>query len=310
MTTILDYIGNTPLVEIQRIWKSDKVRIFAKYEGANPGGSIKDRVAKYMIEQAEKSGKLKKGMTILEATSGNTGIGLALVANVKGYNCNLVMPQSVSSERIKILQALGANIILTDGNTDSAIDFVHFLMKQKHQKRYYYNPNQFDNDDNWKTHLWNTAPEISHQLHFSFDKVLPPNFIISAIGTTGTIRGISTYFKIKCKDFPVETKAIAISPQRDSKIQGLKNLQFQRVLKIYKKRLIDETITVRDTDAFEMTRRLAREEGLFCGMSSGAAMCGAIEVAASLTKPANIMVILPDRGDRYLSTGVFNKCGN
>jgi len=299
-------------VEIENLWKSGEVRIFAKLEGSNPGGSVKDRVAKYMIQQAIERGELKPGMEVLEATSGNTGIGLAMVCAALKYKCTLVMPKAVSEERKKILRAYGARLIEVDGATDLAITTVAEMMKT-HGWVHHYNPNQFDNPDNWKTHYMETAPEIAKQLGeicywTGHSPYMNPTHFVSAYGTTGTIRGCSAWFKFTYRTVlhieRYRTKIIAVSPQKNSKIQGLKNLQFQIVPKIHNPRYINETLFATDKEAFEMTRKLAKVEGIFCGMSSGAAMSQAIKVAKEL-KSGTIVVILADRGDRYLSTGVF-----
>ena len=315
--SIIRAIGNTPLVEIKNIWQSDKVRIFAKIEGCNPSGSIKDRIARYMIQRAIQSGEFKPGMEIIEATSGNTGISLAMVAAALGYKCTIVMPKSVSVERSKLIHAYGASLVLVDGNTDDAINFVNILIKRYtdviKENGYWYNPNQFSNDDNWLAHFFTTGPEITRQLYKLTNSTgyphLNPTHFVSAYGTTGTIRGCSSWFKNNYVDTPiherVRTKVIGVSPKKNSKIQGLKNLQFQRIPAIHDPRYIDETVYAVDKEAFEMTRRLAREEGIFCGMSSGAAMSVAIKIAKEIEGYANIVVILPDSGNRYLSEGVF-----
>jgi cysteine synthase B len=202
--TILDSIGNTPLVEIKKIWKSNRVRIFAKVEGMNPGGSIKDRVALNMIQQAINRGDLKPGMEVIEATSGNTGIGLAMVCAALGYKCTLVMPDSVSRERYQLCKAYGANVESVTGNTDDAIKLVNYwkTWKKLETGEYiFYNPNQFDNPDNWKTHWLYTGPEISGQLHsIARTKQVPnPNVFVASCGTTGTIRGCGAWFNYNYK---------------------------------------------------------------------------------------------------------------
>lgn len=321
--SILKAIGNTPLVEIKNIWQSDKIRIFAKIEGCNPSGSIKDRIALYVVQQAIRRGELKPGMEIIEATSGNTGISLAMVAAALGYKCTIVMPKSVSVERSQIISAYGASLVLVDGKTDDAIEFVEDMIKrdkstlqERNTHGYWYNPNQFDNDDNWLAHFFTTAPEIAKQIgkltYWTGHNIYcNPTHFISAYGTTGTIRGCSAWFKnnyidtLECER--IRTKVIGVSPKKNSKIQGLKNLQFQRVPKIHDPRYIDETIYAIDKEAFEMTRRLAREEGIFCGISSGAAMSVAIKIAKEMNPDtyADVVVIFPDNGNRYLSEGVF-----
>ncbi len=317
--SILDNIGNTPLVEIKNIWKSDRVKIFAKVEGMNPGGSVKDRIAKHMILKAINAGKLKPRMEVIEATSGNTAIGLAMVCAALKIKCNLVMPKSVSVERSQICRAYGATIVLIDGSMDDAIKHVEDIMQSQVKLALdysiptnclFFNPNQFDNPSNYLAHYHNTGPEICHQLRRALNwtgySYPNPTHFVAACGTTGTIRGCAEWFKNNtgCKEEYIDTKIIAVFPKKDSKIQGLKNLQFSRVPKIHKKELIDESIYADDKEAFDMTKRLAREEGLFCGMSSGAAMAVAIKKAKTLDSGI-IVVILPDNGYRYLSEGIF-----
>lgn len=314
--SILDNIGNTPLVRINKIWKSEDVQIFAKVEGMNPGGSIKDRIAKNMILTAIKQKKLKPGMTVIEATSGNTAIGLAMVCASLGYNCTLAMPNTVSKERSQICRAYGATVSLIDGNMDAAIERVKFAMKSKLNQLAFYNPNQFDNAANWKTHYEFTAPEICNQLmnllHWCgyFDP--NPTHFVAACGTTGTIRGCAEYFLKRYitinnhspSNEGIRTKVLGVFPKPGSKIQGLKNLEISRVPKIHAPRLIDASVFADDKEAFTMTKRLAREEGLFCGISSGAAMAEAVKLAKTL-EHGFIVVILPDNGYRYLSEKVF-----
>ncbi len=313
MNNILDNIGNTPLVEIKNIWKSDKVRIFAKVEGMNPGGSIKDRIAKRMIFKAIERKQLKPGMRVIEATSGNTAIGLAMVCAALGYKCTLFMPDSVSNERVQICRAYGADVVLIEGNIDDAIDSVNLIYNHSVNKNYFYNPNQFDNDDNWRAHYKTTALEICNQLRVYRNYIglgnPNPTHFVAACGTTGTMRGCALGFKRNYEQSSRfnridNTKIIAVFPEKDSKIQGLKNLQFSKVPGIYKECLIDESVFVNDKDAFKMTRRLAKEEGLFCGVSSGAAMAAAVKLAKTLDS-GFIVVILPDNGYRYLSEDVF-----
>lgn len=311
--SILDNIGQTPLVEIKKLWKSEDVRIFAKVEGMNPGGSIKDRVAKNMLLEAIRTKELKPGMEVIEASSGNTAIGLAMVCAALGYKCHLVMPSSVSKERSQICHAYGAQITLVDGNMDDAIAHAERISKTY---SIFYNPNQFDNTANWKAHYEHTAPEICKQLMslLPWCGVLPPNptHFIACCGTTGTIHGCARYFKERYveintylrHDESIKTHVHAVFPKPQSKIQGLKNLQFSRIPGIYAPRLIDESVQADDKEAFDMTKRLAKEEGLFCGISSGAAMAEALKLARTL-EYGFIVVILPDNGYRYLSEKVF-----
>ncbi|WP_028315544.1 cysteine--tRNA ligase [Desulfatibacillum aliphaticivorans] len=294
MDSILDYIGNTPLVEIRRLNPNPAVRIFAKLEYFNPGGSIKDRAALSMIEEGERTGELTKDKTVLEATSGNTGIGLALVCSVKGYRLLLAMSESVSEERRKILSARGAEILLTPGRlgTDGAIEEVYRLVRENPDK--YFMTDQYNNEANWKAHVQGTAPEIWEQ---SMHQI---THMVATIGTTGTCMGLSRGLKA----FNPKIRMIGVEPYFGHKIQGLKNLKESYVPEIFDKKALDEKVNVDDEEAFEMARRLAREEGLFVGMSSGAAMAIACKKAMEL-KSGVIVALLPDSGERYLSTSLF-----
>lgn len=296
---VIDCIGNTPLVKIETINPMPEVTIFAKLEGNNPGGSIKDRIAHYMIKDAEDAGLIKKGDTILEATSGNTGIGIAMVGAARGYRVKLVMPECVSLERRKVLEAFGAELILSPGNegTDGAIRLAHKIVAE-HPKDYFM-PNQFDNNSNIRAHYETTGKEIIEQTGGRLD------IFVSGMGTTGTIMGAGR----RLKEFNDKIRIIGVEPFLGHRIQGLKNMQESIVPKIYNSSALDEKINVNDEDAFETARKLALKEGLFVGMSSGAAMFGALRMAEKLKK-GTIVVILPDRGDRYLSTTLFaSVCG-
>ncbi len=291
---ILECIGNTPLVRISYLKPKNNVEIWAKLESFNPGGSIKDRPALYMIETAEKRGELTKDKIILEATSGNTGIGLALVAAVKGYKILLVMSEGVSEERRKILKALGAEIKLTPAHlgTDGAIEYAYALAREKPDK--YWLVDQFNNDANWMAHYHGTAIEIWDQTGGEIQAV------IATMGTTGTIMGISR----RLKELNPEIKIIGVEPYMGHKIQGLKNMKESYAPGIFDRRLIDEIINIEDEEAFEMARLLAKNEGLFVGMSSGAAMVAALKVAEKMER-GNIVTVFPDGGERYLSTHLF-----
>ncbi len=295
--SVLDAIGNTPLVEVKNIWDSDRtgVRIMAKLEGSNPGGSVKDRPALYMLKDAVASGKLTKGKIILEPTSGNTGIGMAMVAAAMGFKIKLTMPTCVSTERRAVLQALGAELELTPGcdKTDGAINRAHHIMESVGDQ--YFMPNQFDNPQNYLAHYHTTGPEIFAQTKGEVDA------FVAGMGTTGTLMGCSMFFKEKKP--PV--KIMGVEPKLDHRIQGLKNMHEAIVPKIYDPSRLDGIISCNDEDAFETTRDLSIQEGLFCGLSSGAAMWGAIQVARDLSRGSTVVVIFPDRGDRYLSTEVF-----
>ncbi len=292
--SILDCIGNTPLAKLDKINPNPKVRILAKLEGNNPGGSVKDRIAYYMVQEAEKSGKLKNGATILEATSGNTGIGLAMVGTAKGYKVKLVMPECVSMERRKVLEAFGAELVLSPGNegTDGAIRLCHKIYDEN--KGGYFMPNQFDNEANIKAHYETTGREIYEQTKGEV------SVFIAGMGTTGTLMGAGR----RLKEYNSNIKIIGIEPYLGHRIQGLKNMKESIVPKIFNPSALDEKLNVNDDDAFNTTRLLAMEEGLFVGMSSGAAMWAAIKQAKEM-KEGTIVVILPDRGDRYLSTALF-----
>ena len=292
--TVLDLIGNTPLVRINRLNPNPNANIYAKLEGDNPGGSIKDRIARKMIEQAELEGTLTKGKTIIEATSGNTGISLAMIGCIKGYDVEIVMSGAVSSERRKTIKAFGAKIILTDSEkgTDGAILKVKELLEKYPDK--YFCTDQFTNKYNKIAHYETTAGEIIEQTRGRID------YFVSAIGTSGTIMGVGKYLK-ECNP---NVKIVCAHPVRDHYIQGLKNMEEAIVPGIYDPSKIDIEIMVETEDAFGMTRQLAKKEGIFAGMSSGAAMIAAIETA-KIIKSGNIVVIFPDRGDRYLSTDLF-----
>lgn len=295
--SVLDAIGNTPLVEVKNIWDSAKtgVRIMAKLEGSNPGGSVKDRPALFMLKDAVASGKLTPGKVILEPTSGNTGIGMAVVAAAMGFKIKLTMPTCVSTERRAVLQALGAELELTPGcdKTDGAISRAHHIMEYQGDR--YFMPNQFDNPQNCLAHYKTTGPEIFQQTAGELDA------FVAGMGTTGTLMGCSMFFKEK----KPSVKIIGIEPTLNHRIQGLKNMQEAIVPKIYDPARLDGVVSCSDEAAFDATRDLSIHEGLFCGLSSGAAMWGALKVARDLPRGSTVVVILPDRGDRYLSTEVF-----
>ncbi|MBW1989540.1 MAG: cysteine synthase, partial [Deltaproteobacteria bacterium] len=292
--TILDCIGRTPLVDITRMNENPRVRMLAKLEYMNPGGSIKDRAALAMIEEGEKSGELTRDKIVLEATSGNTGIGLALVCAVKGYRLLLAMSEAASEERKKILRARGAELLLTPGRlgTDGAIEEVYKMVRENPGR--YFATDQFNNPANWKAHYNTTGVEIWEQTGGRVTAV------VAALGTSGTLMGVSR----RLKEYNPNVKIIGVEPYLGHKIQGLKNMKEAYVPEIFDKARLDEKINVDDEEAFETARRLAREEGLFVGMSSGAAMAKAIEAAKSMDSGV-MVVILPDGGERYLSTPLF-----
>ncbi|MGD0779399.1 MAG: cysteine synthase family protein [Dehalococcoidales bacterium] len=291
---VLGAIGNTPLVQLTNLNGNTDVKIFGKLEGNNPGGSVKDRPAFYMIKMAEESGELTKDKTIIEPTSGNTGIAIAMIGAAKDYKVKLFMPECVSVERQLILQAFGAEVVLTPAKeaVDGAIRRAHEALKAEPGK--YFMPNQFDNPNNVLSHYETTGPEIYNQTKGRVD------VFVCAMGTTGTLIGTAKYLKEKIKGI----KIVGVEPTVGHTIQGLKNMTESVVPGIYNPKVLDEKVTIEDGDAFETARLLAVREGLFTGMSSGAAVAGALQVAKKMKK-GTIVVILPDRGDRYLSTTLF-----
>jgi len=292
---ILQTIGNTPLVKINRLNPNKNVAIYAKLEGFNPTGSIKDRIALKMIEQAEAEGLLVKGKTIIEPTSGNTGISLAMIGVAKGYDVEIVMSEAVSIERRKMIKYFGAKIILTAEKlgTDGAIFKARELVKENSSK--YFMPDQFSNKYNKIVHYKTTAEEIWKQTNGKVD------YFVSSLGTSGTLMGVGQALR---ENNP-KIKIVEAHPVKGHYIQGLKNMEEAIVPSIYDASKIDETIMVKTEDAFEMARQIAKQEGMFLGMSSGAAGYAAIEVARKI-KSGRIVVIFPDRGEKYLSTNLFN----
>ena len=293
---ILHTIGDTPLIRINRLISTKNVEVYAKFEGTNPTGSIKDRIALKMIEQAEAEGNLTKGKTIIEPTSGNTGIGLAMIGSVKGYNVEIVMSESVSIERIKMIKAFGAKVILTDGSkgTDGAIIKARELVSRFPEK--YFMPDQFSNKYNKMAHYKTTAQEIWRQTNGRID------YFVSAIGTSGTIMGVGKALK---ENNP-RIKIVEAHPVKGHYIQGLKNMEEAIVPSIYDETMIDESVKVTTEDAFKTAREIIRHEGIFVGMSSGAAMYAAIKIAEKIDS-GRIVVIFPDRGEKYLSTDFLEK---
>ncbi|MBP1740935.1 MAG: CysK [Deltaproteobacteria bacterium] len=287
-------IGNTPLIELTNFNNHSPIKLFCKLEGCNPGGSVKDRPAYYMIKHAEESGALNHDKTILEPTSGNTGIALAMIGTAKGYRVKLLMPECVSSERKLILEAFGAEVILTPAKegTDGAIWRAHALRDTEPGK--YYMPNQYDNENNVRAHYETTGPEIYRQTLGRID------VLVAGMGTGGTLIGTGKYLREKKN----EVRIVGVEPTLGHTIQGLKNMQEAIVPKIYHEEDLTEKITIEDGEAFEATRLLVQKEGVFVGLSSGAAMAGALKVAKTMSS-GTIVVILPDRGDRYLSVTQF-----
>ncbi|MCX5813157.1 MAG: cysteine synthase family protein [Proteobacteria bacterium] len=291
---ILSAIGNTPLVELMNVNPNPNTKVLCKLEGCNPGGSVKDRPALYMITKAEARGELTKDKIILEPTSGNTGIAIAMIGAAKGYRVNLCMPECVSMERRLILQGLGAEVFLTSAkeNIDGAIRRAYQLFEKEPDK--YFMPNQYDNNDNVLAHYETTGPEIFAQTNGEVD------IFVAGMGTTGTLMGTSKYLKEK----KPQIKVIGVEPTMGHTIQGLKNLTESMVPKIYQPETLDDKIIVGDGEAFEVTKLLAQKEGIFVGTSSGAAAAVALQIARNIDH-GTIVVVLPDRGDRYLSTMQF-----
>ena len=270
------------------------MRLLAKVEAGNPGGSVKDRIAKYMVEEAEKEGLLNRDKTILEATSGNTGIGLAMVGAAKGYRVKLTMPNCVSVERRNVLMVFGAELELTPTpeGTDGAIRRAHEILDSDPDA--YFMPNQFDNENNVRAHYETTGGEVLEQTNGEVDA------FVAGMGTTGTLMGVSK----RLKEHRAAIQVVGVEPPPGHKIQGLKNLSESIVPSIFNPQALDGRVTVNDDEAYETARKLATKEGLFVGMSSGAAVHGALQVAQEMGR-GTIVVLLPDRGDRYFSTALF-----
>lgn len=296
--SILDVIGNTPMLSLKKL---SGMNIFAKAEYLNPGGSIKDRIAKYMIEQAEKRGALKPGMTIMEPTSGNTGIGIALVGIQKGYRVVIVMPENMSEERKKLISALGAELILTDAE-ESIGGSMAEVERQRARDPNIFIPQQFENPDNPQIHYLTTAPEIWEQME---DKV---DIFVSGLGSGGTLEGIGRYIKEKNP----KAKIIAVEPKNVSallghepgmhKIQGIGDGFIPKVLDVS---LLDGVIQVTDDDAINTARSLARVQGILTGISSGANVWASVIAAQKYGRDKKVVTILPDRVERYFSTALI-----
>lgn len=292
---ILEAIGNTPLVSINKLNPFKNVKILAKLEGCNPGGSVKDRTALYLIKKAIEDGYLTKDKIILEPTSGNTGIGIAMVASVLGYKTLIVLPENVSIERRKILKAFGAEILLSpaDKGTDGAIDVAKEIINKEPEK--YIMLDQFSNQNNILAHYETTGKEIIEQTNGNID------YFVAGIGTSGTLMGAGK----RLKEFKKTIKIIAVEPVLNHKQQGLKNLQEAHVPPIFNRDKVDEIVEIKDEEAFLYAKELAKKEGIFAGISSGSALAGALKIAKRIDR-GTIVVIFPDSGFKYLSTeGLF-----
>lgn len=289
---ILDQIGNTPLVEASHLISKEGVKLYLKLEGDNPGGSVKDRAAFNMINQALKRGDIKKGGYLVEATSGNTGIALAFIANLFGLNMVLIMPENSTEERVKTMRAYGAEVILTPA--DTGIEGSRDVAFQLRDEKGYTLLNQFENDDNWKAHYKTTGPEIWNDTNGQI------THFVSAMGTTGTIMGVSTYLKEKNKNITI----VGAQPEDGAKIPGIRKWSPDYVPKFFNRSKVDIVVDVSEQDAKNTTQRLAKEEGVFAGMSSGGSVYCALKIAESIDEGI-IVAIICDRGDRYLSSTLF-----
>lgn len=294
MGNIIDLIGNTPLVEISRVIKQPGVTVYGKLEGQNPGGSVKDRAAYGMIKGALDRGELRKGMRLVEATSGNTGIALAMIARIFNIPITLVMPESATAERVKTMQAYGAEVVLTPA--DKTIEYSREYAEDLSKQPEYLMLNQFGNDDNWGMHYKTTGPEIWR------DTTGKITHFVSSMGTTGTIMGTSRYLKEQSEVVQI----VGVQPTDGSRIPGIRRWSPEFLPEIYDPKRVDQIIDVSQEEAQTMMQRLAQEEAIFGGMSSGGAVAAAAKLAATLDEGV-IVCIICDRGDRYLSSGIFGE---
>ena len=289
MAQLVDLIGNTPLVELSKLSPNPQVKLLAKLEGNNPGGSVKDRAAYFMIKGAIERGELKPGMKLIEATSGNTGIALAMIARLFGVEMELVMPENSTRERVLTMEAYGAKVTLVE-----SMEFARDFALDKAEKGDYLILNQFANPDNWKAHYHTTGPEIWRDTNGEI------THFVSSMGTTGTIMGTSRYLKEQNPD----VRVVGCQPTDGASIPGIRKWPEEYLPKIFERERVDEVIEVSEEDAIQTTRNLAKVEGVFAGMSSGGAGYAAIELAKRLSS-GTIVFIVCDRGDRYLSSNLF-----
>ncbi len=290
--SLFDFIGNTPLVKVQNILDKEHVSLYLKLEGNNPAGSVKDRAAFNMVSSALERQEIKKGDYLIEATSGNTGISLAMIAQQFGLTMELVMPENSTKERIQTMEAYGAKVTLTSSELgiEGSRAYTEKIVKEKGYKML----DQFSNPDNWKAHYKTTGPEIWNDTNGEI------THFVSAMGTTGTIMGTSSYLKEKNKSIQI----IGAQPTDNSRIPGIRKWSEAFLPKIFDPKKVDSIVEVSENEAREMTKRLAQEEGIFSGMSSGGAVVAALKLANSLSHGI-IVTIIPDRGDRYLSSDLF-----
>ncbi len=289
---LVDLIGNTPLVELKHIPTNPKVKIFCKLEGQNPGGSVKDRAAYNMIKSALKRGDIRPGDKLVEATSGNTGIALAMVANILGLQMTLIMPDNSTKERVLSMEAYGAKVILTPA--EKTIEYSRVLAEKMKNEQGYFMLDQFANPDNYIAHYYSTGPEIWN------DTQGQVTHFVSAMGTTGTIMGVSKYLKEKNP----EVQIVGTQPTEGSSIPGIRRWSPEFLPKIFDPTRVDHVVDVSQDEATKMTRRMAKEEGILAGMSSGGALSAAMKISREL-EAGLIVCITCDRGDRYLSSDLF-----
>jgi len=290
---ILDLIGNTPLVKAENIIKNPDITLLLKLEGNNPGGSVKDRAAYNMIKSALDRKEIKPGDQLIEATSGNTGIALAMIASLFNLDIELVMPENSTKERVQTMLAYGARVSLTPA--DEGIEGARDYAENKVENEGFYMFNQFANDDNWKAHYHTTGPEIWRDTRGEI------THFVSAMGTTGTIMGVSSFLKEQDQNIQI----IGAQPEDNSKIPGIRKWPIEYLPKIFDPKKVDQVIEVSEDEARAMTKRLAKEEGIFAGMSSGGAVAVALKLADQINKGV-VVAIICDRGDRYLSSDLFD----
>ncbi|WP_298247179.1 cysteine synthase CysM [uncultured Christiangramia sp.] len=292
--SVIDLVGNTPLVKATRVFSKPGVELYFKLEGQNPGGSVKDRAAYNMIKSALDRGTINKKTKLIEATSGNTGIALAMIAGIFGLDIELVMPENSTIERVQTMRAYGAKVTLT--SSDNGIEGSRDYAEDKMKSGNYFMLNQFGNDDNWKAHYKTTGPEIWRETEHKV------THFVSSMGTTGTIMGTSTFLKEKNPDIQI----VGVQPEDNARIPGIRKWPEAYLPKIFDAKKVDEVLEVNEEDARIMSRRLAEEEGIFAGMSSGGATAAAVRLCESL-ESGLVVSIICDRGDRYLSSDLFEK---